>query len=118
MQDVGGDDQVDRMGIESLLERVVLDVERPVLHERKLAEFVFRMRQEARRNIGEHIFGTMFWQHGKDEARHASCTAADLEKSQRLSLRQMANDLGNCLLQQQIVQTKAWRVLVEMLRGR
>src|ERR1700752_155691 len=44
MQDVGRDDHIERMQIESLLERIALDIESPILHERILDELVLRAR--------------------------------------------------------------------------
>ena len=69
MQDIGGDDHVERMRLESLFERVALDIERPALHERIPGELVLRVRGEARGDVGEHVLGAMFRQNGKDEAR-------------------------------------------------
>ena len=106
MQDVGRDDQVERMRIESLLDRVTLDIERPELHERILSELVLGVGREARGDIGEHVFGAMFRQDGKDKAGRSAGSAANLQNSQRSSFRQTLNDLDDRLLHQQIVEAK------------
>ena len=45
VQDIGCDDQVERMRIESLLERITLDIERAALQERIAGKLVLRMRE-------------------------------------------------------------------------
>ena len=100
MQDAGRDDQVERMRIEPLLDRITVDVERPALNEWILGKLVLRVRREVRRCVGEHIFGAMLRQNGKDEAGGPAGSSADLKNSQRLSLRQASHDLDDRLLQQ------------------
>jgi hypothetical protein len=107
VQHVRGDDHVERMRVEALLERIALDIERPGLRERKAGELVLRMRGEAGRDVGEHVFGAMLRQSGKHEAGHAPGSAADLQNPQRPAFRQTPADLGERLLHEKIVEAEA-----------
>ena len=83
MQDVGGDDQIERMRLRSLLDRITLDIERPVLHERIAGELVLSVRGEPWRDVGEHVFGAVLRQHRKNEAGRPAGASAYLQDPQR-----------------------------------
>lgn len=117
MQDVGCDDQIERVRIEALLEGVVLDIEGPELRERIPREPMLSVRREAGRDIGEYVFGAMFRQDGKDKAGRPAGSSADFQNSQRPSFRQASSGLDDRFLNQEVVEAKCWRILIESLRS-
>ena len=76
------------------------------------------LRGEAGRDVGEHVFGAMVRKDRQDRGtgRPAS-SAANLQDSQRLSLRQALNDLAERFLHQQIIEAKRREILVQLRRG-
>ena len=107
MEDVRRDDQVERMRVKTLFERVTLDIERLAAQERKLCKLVLCMRSEAGRDVGEYILGAMLRQNGKDKARRPAGSAADFQNSQPLSLWKASNHLSNRFLHQKIIEAEA-----------
>ena len=82
VQPAGGDDQVERVEIEALLERTAREIERPELREGILREFVLGIGGEPLRRVGEQVFGAMLRQHGENEAGRRTSSAADLQDPQ------------------------------------
>ncbi|GJD01543.1 hypothetical protein ColKHC_10368 [Colletotrichum higginsianum] len=85
VEDVGAHDEVVALGLEALLGRLVLDVERRELHDgRVLGEAVGGLGEEAGRDVGEAVLGRLGAAVGvaqalEDVVRGAAGAGADLE---------------------------------------
>ena len=83
VQDVGGDDEVVAVQVETLSDGILLDVERPVLDaSAAVAEARFGLREEAGGDVGVHVIEPALREDRQDGSGRRSGPGADLDHAQ------------------------------------
>src|SRR5262245_22376618 len=102
------------MEVESLVGKVLLDVESPVADEAVVPEPPGGLVQERRRHVGEHILSAVGRQPGEHVAGGAAGACTDLQYSQRTTRGYAAGDPGDHRSRHLVVDTEHDTVVVDV----
>ena len=82
MEHVGGQDEVELLGMKTLSRGVLFDVQELIADEGVRGELFLGLSEEQGRDIGKDIFGLIRWQVREDEGSRAASSGPDLEDSE------------------------------------
>ena len=113
---VGREDHIERAWRESLLLRRLLDVEELTAHKREIEKLLLGFREEAAREIGENVIGSIRGQARQDVRGHPAGAGADFKDAQRPAFRQILHHRCDRFRHEQITSAERHGVLIEMFR--
>ena len=118
VQDVGGDEEVVAVQVEALPDRVLLDVERPVVDaSAAVAEARFGLREEAGGDVGVHVLELAVREHREDGGGRRSGARADLDHAQAPSPGQSVDQGADRHFQHAVSGPRNRSLEVEVRRG-
>ena len=86
MNDVGREDEIVAVEVDSLVGGILLDVEDGVLHEGIVREFALGVREEGGPVVGKGVLGAVRGKDREDGARQRARAGADFEDAQRAAV--------------------------------